>query len=130
MKKVVLLLGLVCLVMLAACSGSSGPLKIDSVTLARDDGNGNAGETVTSFSPSDRTLHAVAKLNQIVSGVKVTFTWVAVDAGGETNQPIESVDDTPAAANVDESKLTLPHDWPTGKYRLDVYLDGTLAQSV
>ena len=46
MKKGLLFIGLLCLLLVAACSSSSSdPLKIDSVTLARDDGSGNAGDT-------------------------------------------------------------------------------------
>ena len=131
MKKAWLFLaGVVVLILLAACSGSSGPVKIQSITLARDDGSGNAGETVTNFSPTDHTFYATITLDHIETGLKVKLTWVAVDANGVTNQTIDSSEFTSLAANVVNGKLSLPHDWPTGKYRLDVYLNDSLQQSV
>ena len=130
MKKGLLFLGLFCLMLLAACSGSSDPIKINSVTLARDDGSGNAGETVTQFSPTDHTFYAVVTLNRIETGLKVKLTWVAVDAGGQTNKTIDSAEFTSLAANTVNGKISLPNDWPTGKYRLDIYLNDTLQQSV
>ena len=130
MKKGLLFFGLFCLMLLGACSGSSGPVKIDSVTLARDDGSGNAGETVTNFSPTDHVFHATVTLNHIETDLKVKLTWVAVDANGQTNQTIGSSEFTALAGNVINGQASLPNDWPTGKYRLDIYLNDTLQQSV
>jgi len=131
MKKTLLVLGLVCLMVLGACgAASTEPLKIDSVTLARDDGSGNAGETVTEFKPTDHDFHATVKLNRIEGGLKVKLTWVVVDAGGNTNRVLDSSEFTALAANVVNGKVSLPNDWPTGKYRLDIYLNDKLAQSV
>ena len=131
MKKTLLVLGLVCLMVLGACgAASTEPLKIDSVTLARDDGSGNAGETVTEFKPTDHDFHATIKLNRIEGGLKVKLTWIVVDAGGSTNRVLDNSEFTALAGNVVNGKASLPNDWPTGKYRLDVYLNDKLAQSV
>jgi hypothetical protein len=130
MKKWLLFLLLVTLAALTACSGSSEPVKIDSVTLARDDGNGNAGEAVTSFKPTDHIFHATVKLNRIETGLKVKLSWIAVDAGGTKDTEIDHAEFTSLAANVINGKIELPNDWPTGKYRLDIYLNDKLAQSV
>src|SRR5579871_6551600 len=121
MKRVLFCFSLLALLLLAACGGSSGPVKIDSITLSKGDGSGNAGATaVTSFSPSDHDFHAMVKFENLASGVKVTFAWVAVNAGGETNKTIATVDVNAALANQADSDATLPTDWPTGQYRLDV----------
>lgn len=100
------------------------------MTLARDDGSGNAGETVTSFKPSDHTFHAHVELNRIETGLKVKLAWVAVDTSEGKNVAIADKEFTALAANVVDGQLSLPNDWPVGKYRLDVYLNDTLAQSV
>ena len=47
MKWKLLGFGIICLILLGACGNSSSGVKIDSVTLARDDGSGKPGETVT-----------------------------------------------------------------------------------
>jgi hypothetical protein len=123
-------LGLFCLLLLSACGGSSEPLKIDSVTLAKDDGSGNAGQTVTGFAPGDHVLHATVTLNHLETGLKVKLSWIAVDAGGETNTEIANSEFTALVGNVINGQVSLPNDWPTGKYRLDIYLNDKLAQSV
>ena len=128
-KRLLLSLGLLCLLLLSACGGSSGPVKISSITFARDDGSGNAGDTVTDFKPSDHVLHATVTLDHIETGLKVKLTWVAVEAGGETNTEIASYEFSALAGNVINGQASLPNDWPTGKYRLDVYLNDKLTQS-
>ena len=114
----------------AACGGSTGPVAVQSVRLARDDGNGEPGNTVTAFAPSDHVFHAVVELNRIEAGLKVKLSWLAVDAGGEKNFEIDSTEFTSLAANVVNGRIELPQDWPVGKYRLDIYLNDALAKSV
>ncbi|HVU11935.1 MAG TPA: hypothetical protein VHD90_11685 [Phototrophicaceae bacterium] len=128
-KKLLFFAGLLGLLLLSACGGSSGPVKITSITLARDDGSGSPGQTVTDFKPTDHTFYATVTLDHLETGLKVKLTWVAVDAGGETNKEIDSSEFSALVANTINGKLSLPNDWPTGKYRLDVYLNDALAQS-
>jgi hypothetical protein len=131
MKKGLLFIGLLCLLLLGACSGSSEPLKIDSVTLARDDGSGNPGETVTSFKPTDHIFYATVNLNHLETGLKVKLSWIAVDAAGQApNTTVAEKEFTGLVGNVIDGNVSLPNDWPTGKYRLDIYLNDKLAQSV
>ncbi len=131
MKKILLFVGLLCLLLLSACGGSDEPLKIDSVTLNKDDGSGNAGEAVTSFSPTDHVFYTVVTLNRIETGLKVKLSWIAVDADGQTpNTVIIEKEFTGLAVNVITGNVSLPNDWPTGKYRLDIYLNDSLAKSV
>ena len=111
-------------------AASSGPVAVQNVRLARDNGSGEAGETVTGFSPSDHVFHAVVELNRIETGLKVKLAWVAVDAGGEQGFEIDSTEFTSLAANVVNGRIELPNDWPVGSYRLDIYLNDTLAKSV
>ena len=130
MKRGFAFVALFCLLLLAACGGASGPVKIQSVTLARDDGSGNSGETVTDFKPTDHTFYANITLDRFDTNLKVKVTWVAVDAGGTTNHEIDSSEFTALVANTVNAKLSLPNDWPTGKYRVDIYLNDALQQSV
>lgn len=130
MKKA-LFLALIALVsLLASACGSSEPVAIESVTLSRDDGSGSPGETVTAFSPSDRVFHATIQLNRIETGLKVKLAWIAVDAGGAQNELIDESEFTGLAVNTINGQIELPQDWPTGKYRLDIFLNDELKRSV
>ena len=109
---------------------NNGSVKIDGVLLARDDGNGKPGEIATSFKPSDRTIHGVVKLDHLENGLKVKFSWVAVAAAGSVNQTIAEQEFSALTETTLYGILVLPQDWPTGKYRLDISVNDTLAQSV
>lgn len=131
MKKSLLLIGLLSLLLLAACGGSSGPVTVESVTLNKDDGSGKAGDVVTSFSPTDHNFYTVVKLNRLDVGLKVKLSWVAVDAAGQTaNTVVAEKEFSALVGNEIDGNVSLPNDWPTGKYRLNIYLNDTLAKSV
>ncbi|HEX5414178.1 MAG TPA: hypothetical protein VFZ25_00830, partial [Chloroflexota bacterium] len=123
-----------CLMVLAvgivACGSSSGPLAVDSVSLMRDDGSGKPGDTVTDFKPTDHKIFAEAKLNQAATGVPAKATWVAVDTSAGKNITIASVDlGTLEGANTLDTNISMPRDLPTGSYRVDFYLNGSVAKS-
>lgn len=130
MKKTQLLILLLLVGLLASACGSSEPVSIESVVLSRDDGSGDPGETVTAFAPEDHIFHATIQLNRIETGLKVKLVWVAVDAGGQQNTNIDESEFTGLAVNTINGEIELPRDWPTGTYRLDIYLNDELKQSV
>jgi hypothetical protein len=130
LRRQLVLLGLTVLLAFGVVACGGGPVTIQSVGLARDNGGGEAGETVTGFSPGDHILHAVVELNRIETGLKVGLVWIAVEAGGEKNFEIDRTEFTSLAANTIKGKIELPTDWPVGSYRLDIYLNDALARSV
>ncbi|MCP3982037.1 MAG: hypothetical protein GY716_22255 [bacterium] len=121
---------LVLLVLLAAACGNGEPVGVTRVTLARDDGNGEPGQPTLVFSPADRTFHAVIDLDHVAGALEARLIWIAVDAGGETNETIDVATFRGVEANVVKGRLTLPSDWPVGKYRLEIYLNGQLEETV
>ena len=104
-------------------------MTVESAIVARDDGSGKPGESVTSFKPTDRTFYAVVKIDQVVSGLKVKFNWVAVQAAGSKDQVLAEETFTKLTTSL-TGTVTLPEDWPVGTYRFDVYQNDTLAKSV
>lgn len=108
-----------------------GPgLAIKELHMAKDDGNGDPGEQTNTFEPGDRTLHCVATLKEAKSGTQMRFSWWIVDADGSQNQKIKEINyRTRALENVVHGHLTLPQNWPTGKYKVEVYVNGDLDQT-
>ena len=99
--------------------------------MAKDD-NGKPGESTTTFAPSDRMIHCVINLNKAKEGTKVRFVWIASDVSGfSKNDTIKSIDYT-TQPNEDyvHGHLSLPKDWPTGDYRVEVYIDGVLDKTI
>jgi len=105
--------------------------KTTEIHMAKDDGDEMPGEAATTFSVKDRTIHCVSTLNEAKEGTKVSFGWSAVDVKGLPTQKIKDLDYTTKGKEIIvHSHLTLPQDWPEGKYKCEVTIDGTLDRTV
>jgi hypothetical protein len=120
-----------------ASSGSlegseAGPgIAIKEVHMAKDDGNGDPGDRASTFETGDRTVHCVTTLKEAKSGTQMKFGWWIVDADGTQNKKIKEINyRTRALENVVHAHLTLPQDWPSGKYKVEVYVNGDLDKTV
>jgi hypothetical protein len=104
---------------------------VESLQLARDDGHGNSGATVSAFKPSDNPIHFVAQLNKIQSGTKVKMVLTAVDAGNSKNEQVGAVEKTTTAfENQLDAHWQYPQDWPAGRYKIEAYINDKLDKTV
>ena len=104
---------------------------IKEIHMAKDNGRGAPGDETSSFAPDDRTVHCVVKLKEAKAGTKMKFSWWIVDAEGSKNQKIKDIDyTTRPLENIVHGHLTLPQDWPQGKYKVQVYVNGDLDKTV
>ena len=103
---------------------------VDRIYMAKDK-NGDPGEETTSFAPSDRMIHCVIGLNKAKKGTEVRFIWKIVDVQGSKNEDIKTIDYTTRSfENKVRGHLNLPQDWPTGKYRVEIYINGSLDKTI
>jgi hypothetical protein len=103
---------------------------VDKIYMAEDN-NGKAGDETSSYAPGDRTVHCIIDLNKAKKGTEVRFIWKAVDVAGSQNEEIKTIDyTTNSFENKVHGHLTLPRDWPTGKYRVEVYINGSLDKTI
>ena len=111
-----------------AYTPSSSDVHVQSLYMA-DSPDGNA---TTSFSPTDHTVYAIIELNKLAAGTQVRFSWIAVDVEGEEKgSKIKDIDYTTGAMeNIVRAHLTLPQDWPAGQYKVEVYINGSLEQTI
>lgn len=110
-------------------STSTGALS--EVHMARDDGEGDPGEETSIFNSKDRTIHCVAKLKDAKSGTKMRFSWYVVEAEGGSNEKIKDIDyTTRTLENIVHGHLIAPRDWPVGKYKVEVHVNGNLEETV
>lgn len=108
-----------------AAKSESG-VTVESVKLT-DDG----GDEVTNFKTTDNPHRAVVKLSEIESGTKVKAVWTAVNAGGAKNEKILDKElETDSMMNQVNFSLSMPNPFPTGDYKLDIYLNGKLVKTV
>jgi hypothetical protein len=102
---------------------------ISKITMAKDN-NGEPGDETNTFQPGDHTVHCLATLSNPKEGTKIKFSWWIVDAPEHKNELVKEIDYTTGLDKVVHGHLSLPRDWPKGKYKCDVYVDGELAKSV
>jgi hypothetical protein len=112
-----------------ACAVGSTELGLTNLRMALDqDGN----NPTTTFAPTD-VFYAVADLANAPQGTKVEAKWTAVNAA-DTEPNLEFQTQT---LDITEETFTgtiyfqLSNDdgWPTGQYKVDLYLNGNLAQT-
>ena len=104
---------------------------IKDVYLAKDDGSGKAGEPVTAFSTTDIPIHCVVLLDEAgVANVKMNFVAVSVPGVKPETKVVSTsytTTDTEDRVNFTGRPAKL---WVTGKYRLDIFLDGKFVKNV
>lgn len=104
---------------------------IEDIHMAKDNGRGAPGDETEIFSPNDRKIHCVTKLKKMERGTEMRFSWWIVDADGSQNEKIRDIEYTTGALeNIVHAHLSLPRDWPTGKYKVQVYVNGDLDRTV
>lgn len=90
-----------------------------------------ATQATVSFLPGERTIHAIADLNQARPGTAVKFVWKVVQIEGAANELIKTVDYTlKEREDQIHGNLSLPRDWPVGTYKVEIYLNNVLAKTI
>jgi len=101
--------------------------EIQNARLARDS---EGVETTTTFAPSD-SFHLLADLvNAPPGGLPVKTVWTAVQVEGAESQEIDSVIETIENGPIVGSLTSSSGAWPVGQYRVELYLNEALAQTI
>lgn len=131
--KAVLFIAFIAVFSLAAFAQSEPPTPpaVEEVYLAKDDGNGKAGEQVTEFRTNDVPIYCVVLLDTNAK-VTVKMNFVAVDVAGV--KPETKVVTASYVTKEGQNRVNFtgrPDDkWTPGKYRVDLFLDGKPAKNV
>lgn len=129
-KWLVLFAGLILVASSLACEALSTELRLTNLRMALD----QEGENVTTtFSPTD-VFFAVADLYNAPQGTQLEARWTAVNVADlEPNVEFQTQTLDIAEENYSGTiyfQLSSAESWPVGQYKVDVYLNGTLAQTV
>ena len=111
-------------------STKTSGISVASIEMATEKG-GQPGDTVQSFSPTDNPMHFVIKLNDSAKGTKVRVVLMAVSVStGDKDTKVGELDyETKALEDRVNAQFELPRDWPTGSWRLEVYINGVLDET-
>jgi len=107
------------------------PPAVEELYLAKDDGNGKAGEQVEEFRTSDVPIYCVVLLDTTIK-VTVKMNFVAVNVSGvKADTKVVTASYTTKDGQNRVNFSGRPDDkWTPGKYRVDIYLDGKIAKNV
>ncbi|HUE98466.1 MAG TPA: hypothetical protein VMN99_04375 [Anaerolineales bacterium] len=128
-KYVILFAVLSLVVSSLACAVGNTELGLSDLRMAFDED----GENVTTTFSSTDVFYAVADLANAPQGTQVEARWTAVNAA-DTEPNLEFQTQT---LDITEETFTgtiyfqLSNDdgWPAGQYKVDLYMNGTLAQT-
>lgn len=124
------------LLLLAPCgiagqSGTPDTGPIEEVYLAKDDGEGKAGEQVTQFSTTDVPIYCVVLLNSDAQAVvKMTFVAVNVTGVRAETKVVTATYTTKEGQNRVNFTGRPDGRWMPGKYRVDLFVNGKLVRNL
>ena len=115
----------------AESSPDTSGIQVTDAKLAKDFTYGDVVNPTNSFYPTDRAFHLVVDLSNPPEGTRVGAVWYAVDAGSFKNDKLDS--ETYTLKSGEERvhvSLTNKENWPKGKYKVQVMLNGRLNRTL
>ncbi|TWT22292.1 hypothetical protein FQY83_04475 [Luteimonas marina] len=104
---------------------AAAPATVSSVTLGNAiDANNTIATPLTAFAAGD-TIHASVATDGASPG-SLTAKWTHVDS---SQTVAEETKDVPAGPAVTDFHIAKPDGWPTGKYKVEVSLDGSVVNT-
>jgi hypothetical protein len=102
------------------------PIKVQGVKIFHDKPGGGVEEVQAPKATDRHQYFAVETRGAQTDGAKVTWVITAVDTSKGKNQKVSGVDidKWPLDDTTITLDIELPGSWPTGKYKLELFVDG------
>jgi hypothetical protein len=111
----------------ATVAAAPAPLSVAKLTLGSKIGDDYAvAKAKTTFAPNDRTIYAAVNTEGQATGANLNATWTYQD-GQTVNDMTQSI--TTSGPATTTFRIHNPNDWPAGKYKVAISLDGTAVAS-
>lgn len=126
-KKFPMLLALMALILSTlACEFSASTANISDAWMSADE---DGAERVTAFA-QDAVFYAQVDLQNAPDDTTLKAVWIAVEV--QDTDPNFVINETEFATGDGLVHFTLSNDnlWPTGKYKVDLYINGELASTL
>lgn len=126
-KKFPILLALAALVLAAlACEFSASTANIADAWTSTDE----AGDARTTVFAQDAGFYAQVDLRNAPDDTTLKAVWTAVDAQDTDPNLVITETEITTGSDLVHFSLTNGNLWPTGQYKVDIYLDGQLAETL
>jgi ABC-type Fe3+-citrate transport system substrate-binding protein len=122
----ILVLMVVMVIVSIACGFSASTANIKDSYLAKDE----AGKEKTTVYPQDSVFYCIVTLANAPNDTTLKAVWTAVDA--KDTAPNFKIDEVSTTTGDGTVPFTLTNDnlWPVGKYKVDLYLNDVLKQTL
>jgi hypothetical protein len=128
LSVVAIIIVLICASALDAVAQSSGKKSLHIFLAA-----GKEGKPTTTFSSDVPDIYAFWKGEALAVGDKIEVVWIAEDIGDAAPKETKILEGNVKVYKPDDEgafSLSRPRGrvWPVGKYRVDLYINGTIAE--
>jgi hypothetical protein len=131
MKTFFSLLALLFLFGVSYSQALPAPQNIEEAYLARDTGDGKAGEQVTEFATTDVPIYCVILLETpVTTVVKMNFVAVAVTGVKPDTKVVSATYTTKEGQNQVNFTGRPDSTWTPGRYRVDLFLNGKMVRNL
>ena len=124
----------VALLAVTAASAQAEPSpspSVEEIYLAKDDGNGKAGEQVTEFRTTDVPIYCVILLeSNVKTVVKMNFVALRVSGVKPETKVVTATYTTTEGQNRVNFSGRPDGQWTPGRYRVDLFLNGKIVKNV
>ena len=111
-----------------ACNFSASTANISNAHMATDESDSTQ---TTAYSPDAQTFYCFYDLKNAPDDTVVKGVWILVSAEGyEANSEIDSAEITGADDSYYFSLDRAAEAWPVGQYKIDLYINDKLSQTV
>jgi hypothetical protein len=129
MARIIGVIALLSLAVQPACEFEFSTANIGSVTLSRDYQNGKIVDPTETFSPRNRTIHAVVEVNNAPAGTVVGANWIVL-YGGKQEVVSRTIVLEGLHQKVVHFDLWNQRDWERGTYQVEITLDGKVKRTI
>ena len=126
-KAQILFVAIILLVSALACGGSFSTANINSAWMATDEN----GKNHTTAFDQEAIFYAMVDLKNAPDDTQLKAVWTVVDAEGtEPNLVLNETEITSGDALIHFQLENTDYLWPIGQYKVEIYLNGTLDQTL
>lgn len=134
MKKQVIivaaLLIAVSTILFNACSFSVSTANISSTELVKMLPDGKSEKVGSVYHPEDGPFHLYVTVSNAPEDTKVKASWYAVGTNAGKDELIDETEVTLGNQSQIDFSLSLPRPWPTGKYKVVLFLNAKQDKTV
>lgn len=128
-KQLIRIISLTFVFLLVACGGDGVSLSTANISKARLTKDEAGTQGTTTFSPTD-TFYLLVDLANAPDDTTVKAEWTAVSVeGADPNTVLDNVELTNGSGTL-TFNLDNDNPWPAGDYKVDLYLNGELDQTI